>query len=133
MQRTTHPGEILPIPVSAVALLEAIRHASSHRAGLVELLLGDLGNTATTAGECGMTSYEAGRLPLLAHALRATWQQRHGHTLTVEGYRNTGGIHRAVAITAEGVVTGLDSTGQHAARILFLRLIRIGDRTALSS
>ena len=97
--------------------------------GLVELLLGDLGNTATTAGERGMTSYEAGRLPLLAHALRATWQQRHGHILTVEGYRSTGGIHRAVATTAEGVVTGLDSTGQHAARILFLRLIRIGDRT----
>jgi hypothetical protein len=66
--------------------------------GLVELLLRDLGDTA---GDGGLPSYEAGRLPLLAHALRATWQQRHGHILTVEGYRNTGGIHRAVATVAE--------------------------------
>ncbi|MGH3828217.1 MAG: hypothetical protein ACRDQX_13770, partial [Pseudonocardiaceae bacterium] len=97
--------------------------------GLVELLLSDLGDTAVTTGESGMISYEAGRLPLLAHALRATWQQRHGHTLTVDGYRNTGGIHRAVATTAESVFTGLDSTGEQTARILFLRLIKIGDGT----
>ncbi|MBV9728842.1 MAG: hypothetical protein JO309_05440, partial [Pseudonocardiales bacterium] len=97
--------------------------------GLVELLLRDLGDTATPAGERGMASYDAGRLPLLAHALRATWQQRHGHILTVDGYRTTGGIHRAVATTAEGVFTGLDPAGQHAARILFLRLIKIGDGT----
>jgi Novel STAND NTPase 1/WD domain, G-beta repeat len=92
--------------------------------GLVELLLGDLGDTAR-----GITGYEAGRLPLLAHALRATWQQRHGHILTVESYRNTGGIRRAVANTADRVFTGLDSAGQHAARTLFLRLIKIGDGT----
>ena len=96
-------------------------------AGLVELLLRDLSDTASPAGEGGVASYEAGRLPLLAHALRVTWQQRHGHTLTVEGYRSTGGIHRAVATTAEGVFTGLDPAAQHAARTLFLRLIRIGD------
>ncbi|MGH4001332.1 MAG: hypothetical protein ACRDTJ_28175, partial [Pseudonocardiaceae bacterium] len=90
--------------------------------GLVELLLRDLGDTT---GE--LTGYAVGRLPLLAHALRATWQQRHGHTLTVDGYRSTGGIGRAVATTAEGVFTGLDSAGQHLARTLFLRLIKIGD------
>jgi YD repeat-containing protein len=60
---------------------------------------------------------------------RATWRQRHGHTLTVEGYRSTGGIHHAVATTADRVFTGLDSAGQHAARTLFLRLIKIGDDT----
>ena len=78
--------------------------------GLVELLLRDLGDTAPTAGEGGMTGYEAGRLPLLAHALRVTWQQRHGHTLTVEGYRISGGIHRAVATTA-GAGFRFDSAG----------------------
>ena len=66
---------------------------------------------------------------MLAHALRATWQQRHGRTLTVDGYRNTGGIHRAVATTAENVFTRLDPAGQHVARTLFLRLVRIGDGT----
>jgi WD40 repeat protein len=95
-------------------------------AGLVELLLSDLGDPAVTAGQA-MADYEAGRLPLLAHALRVTWQQRHGHTLTVEGYRSTGGIRRAVASTAEGVFTSLDIAGQHTARTLFLRLTRIGD------
>jgi hypothetical protein len=115
--------------MSDTELRAAIRYpaqdvGSEVEAGLVELLLRDLGDTA---GEGGVTSYEAGRLPLLAHALRATWQQRHGHTLTVEGYRSTGGIHRAVATTADRVFNSLDPAGQHAARTLFLRLIRIGD------
>ncbi|MGQ0775983.1 MAG: WD40 repeat domain-containing protein [Pseudonocardiales bacterium] len=97
--------------------------------GLLELLLRDLGDTAAGAGEGGTARYEAGRLPLLAHALRATWQQRHGHILTVDGYRSTGGIRQAVATTADRIFAGLDPAGQHVARTLFLRLIRIGDGT----
>ena len=121
-------------PMSDTELREAILYPAREvgldvEPGLVELLLRDLVGTASTADTSGMTSYEAGRLPLLAHALRATWQQRHGHTLTVEGYRSTGGIHDAVATTAESVFTGLDPAGQHAARTLFLRLIKIGDGT----
>ncbi|MGH3815584.1 MAG: hypothetical protein ACRDUV_24555, partial [Pseudonocardiaceae bacterium] len=96
--------------------------------GLIELLLRELGDTAAAAGQDG-ASYEAGRLPLLAHALRATWQQRHGHLLTVDGYRSTGGIYQAVATTADRVFAGFDPAGQHVARILFLRLIKIGDGT----
>ena len=98
-------------------------------AGLVELLLRDLRDTGTTAGEGGVIGYEAGRLPLLAHALRSTWQQRHGHALTVDGYGATGGIHRAVATTADRVFSVLDPASQHAAQSLFLRLIKIGDGT----
>ncbi|MEO9107638.1 MAG: hypothetical protein ABI264_13950, partial [Pseudonocardiaceae bacterium] len=90
--------------------------------GLVELLLRDLGDN-------GMTGYEAGRLPLLAHALRATWQQPNGHVLTVDGYRATGGIQRAVATSADRVFADLELAGQRAARTLFLRLIKIGDGT----
>jgi len=88
--------------------------------GLVELLLREL----LTGGGA-----EAGRLPLLAHALRATWQQRHGHLMTVDGYRITGGIDRAVATTADGVFAGLPPAGQHIARSLFLRLVKLGDGT----
>ncbi|MEO7196719.1 MAG: ATP-binding protein, partial [Pseudonocardiaceae bacterium] len=114
-------------PMSDTELRAAIRYPAQDvkldvEAGLVELLLRDLGDT-------GMTSYEAGRLPLLAHTLRATWQQRHGHVLTVDGYRATGGIQRAVATSADRVFAGLDSAGQHTARTLFLRLIKIGDGT----
>ncbi|RSS61147.1 NACHT and WD repeat domain-containing protein [Streptomyces sp. WAC06614] len=85
--------------------------------GLADLMLADLGGPGP----------ETGRLPLLAHALRATWQQRQGDTLTVAGYRTTGGIGRAVATSAERIYAGLDPAGRTAARAMFLRLVRIGD------
>ncbi|MFJ6676960.1 hypothetical protein ACIQMJ_38175 [Actinosynnema sp. NPDC091369] len=94
--------------------------------GLVELLLADLGVT-TPDDPAAAGRYEAGRLPLLAHALRATWQQRHGHALTVAGYRATGGIREAVATTAEGVFTALDDTGREIAEALLPRLVGVGD------
>lgn len=93
--------------------------------GLIELLLSDLAaDPDGPAGEPG--SYRAGRLPLLAYALRATWLERRGHVLTVDGYRATGGIHRAVAVKAEETYRGLNEPGQQAARNLFLRLVKIG-------
>jgi hypothetical protein len=115
-------------PMSQDELREAIRYPAQNvdldvEDGLIELLLRDLGDTA----ERGTASYAAGRLPLLAHALRGTWQQRHGHTLTVAGYLTTGGIHQAVATTAEDVYTDLDQASQRVARTLFLRLVKIGD------
>ena len=39
----------------------------------------------------------AGRLPLLAYALRQTWKNREGRRLTIAAYRATGGIDGAVA------------------------------------
>lgn len=89
-------------------------------AGLVERLLGDLG-VDETAG------YEPGRLPLLGHALRATWQRRDGDRLTIAGYEATGGIGGAIAKTADDVYGRLDEAGQSAARQLFLGLVRIGE------
>ena len=55
--------------------------------GLVELVLREV------AGE-------PGALPLLSHALRATWERRDGRTLTVEGYRET--RRRRVGDRADG-------------------------------
>src|SRR5262249_30392678 len=112
-------SQVLVGPMSVDELREAILFPARDvgleiESGLVELLWGDLG---VAAG-----SYEAGRLPLLAHALRTTWQQRQGHVLTVDGYRTTGGIHRAVAATADRVLAGFDAAGQDVARALFLRL-----------
>ncbi|MFI9813481.1 WD40 repeat domain-containing protein [Saccharothrix variisporea] len=117
-------------PLVVGALTEAqLREAILHPAhdvglevepGLVELLLRELG--ATTG-----SGYEAGRLPLLAHALRACWQQRSGATLTVQGYRDTGGIGRAIAVTAEQVYEALSDDDRRRARSLFLRLVKIGD------
>lgn len=83
--------------------------------GLVELLLSD-------AGAGG-----AGALPLLSHALLATWQEREDDTLTVAGYRRTGGIDNAVAETAERAYRSLDESERRAAQRLLLRLVRVGE------
>ncbi|GAA1642257.1 WD40 repeat domain-containing protein [Nonomuraea maheshkhaliensis] len=106
--------------------------------GLTELLLRDLGVRDDGVRDLGVRDgsgrdggagegYEAGRLPLLAHALRATWQQRHGSSLTVQGYRDAGTIHRAIAKTAELVHTALAPGARQAVRPLFLRLVKLGD------
>jgi hypothetical protein len=94
-------------------------------AGLVERMLRDLGLDET--GEYGPGGYEPGRLPLLAHALRATWLRRDGSRLTLSGYEAAGGIHGAIARTAENVYAKLDDAGQRAARQVFLALVRIGE------
>jgi len=116
-------GAMTPAEVRDAILLPARSVGLTLDDGLVERLLRDLGVDETGG-------YEAGRLPLLAHALRATWQRRSGDRLTVDGYEATGGIHGAIAKTAEDVYARLDEAGQDAARRLFLSLVRIGDGEA---
>ncbi|MEV4379275.1 AAA family ATPase [Streptosporangium sp. NPDC049644] len=92
--------------------------------GLVDLLLEDLG-TGAQLSAMGM----GGVLPLLSHALLATWQNREGRTLTLAGYRETGGIARSLAQTADTTLRGLDSAGHRIARRLLPRLVRLGEDT----
>jgi serine/threonine protein kinase/WD40 repeat protein len=70
---------------------------------------------------------ESGALPLLSHALRATWERRDGRTLTVEGYRASGGVAAAVAQTADEVVASLPGDRQQLVRSVFLRLTQVGE------
>jgi WD40 repeat protein len=93
--------------------------------GLVELLLRDLGVTDNPEAET--ISYDPGALPLLAHALRATWQLRSDHTLTVAGYQRTGGIHQALASTADRAYARLNSAEQRIAQQIVLRLVNVGE------
>ncbi len=91
--------------------------------GLVDLLLNDIG--ARDGG-----APEPGALPLLSHALLATWERRRGHTLTLEGYHAAGGVRSAIAETAESVFTDqLDGAQQELAREVFLRLTELGEGT----
>lgn len=91
--------------------------------GLVELLLHDVGADAGHAPE-------PGALPLLSHALLATWQRRRGHRLTLSGYTASGGIRGAIAETAEAVFQDQLDPGQRMiARQIFLRLTELGDDT----
>ncbi|MGQ0605161.1 MAG: nSTAND1 domain-containing NTPase [Anaerolineales bacterium] len=90
---------------------------------LVEVLLQDIG--AHDVGEP-----EPGALPLLSHALLATWERRRGRTFTMEGYRASGGVRGAIAETAESVFTDqLNQTQQKLARDVFLRLTELGEGT----
>ncbi|MFF8913908.1 AAA family ATPase [Streptomyces sp. NPDC015032] len=131
---TAHPqlraalraGPVLLEPMTEDELKDAIRRPADNvgldvEDGLVEVLLADLG---AAGGPVGTST--TGRLPLLAHALRATWQQRHGHTLTVDGYRVTGGIQGAIATTANRLYDTLPPPCHEAARWVFLRLVIVG-------
>ncbi|GAA3040416.1 nSTAND1 domain-containing NTPase [Streptomyces glomeratus] len=74
-------------------------------------------------------AHNAGVLPLLSHALLATWQRRKAGRLTLAGYRAAGGIQGAVAATAERAWSSLDPAARTAARLLLLRLVRLGEDT----
>ncbi|WP_435839009.1 nSTAND1 domain-containing NTPase [Streptomyces asiaticus] len=91
--------------------------------GLAELIVREV----SADGPRG--SHDAGVLPLLSHALLATWQRRKGGRLTLAGYRAAGGIQGAVAATAERAWSSLDSEARTAARLLLLRLVRLGEDT----
>ncbi|MGH3709596.1 MAG: helix-turn-helix domain-containing protein [Pseudonocardiaceae bacterium] len=95
--------------------------------GLVELLLRDLGVTDYPGSNA--PGYDPGALPLLAHALRATWQQRNGRTLTVAAYQRTGGIWQGIATTAERAYTQLSPPEQRIAQQLLLRLVQVDTHT----
>jgi WD40 repeat protein/class 3 adenylate cyclase len=84
--------------------------------GLVDLILRDVGD-------------EPGALPLLSHALLETWKRRAGHVLTLKGYADAGGVHGAIAHTAESVYQSLFPEEQADARDIFLRLTELGEGT----
>jgi WD40 repeat protein/DNA-binding SARP family transcriptional activator len=84
--------------------------------GLVDLILRDVGD-------------EPGALPLLSHALLETWKRRAGHTLTLKGYADAGGVHGAIAHTAESIYQNLSPEEQAIARDIFLRLTELGEGT----
>ena len=67
-----------------------------------------------------------GALPLMSHALLETWKRREGSTLTVAGYRASGGINGAVAQSAEGLYSRVEVERRHLLRDLVLRLVSPG-------
>jgi WD40 repeat protein/class 3 adenylate cyclase len=73
---------------------------------------------------------EPGALPLLSHALRATWERRRGRSLTVESYQASGGVASAVALTPDAVLDELPATDRQLMRSIFLRLTELHDEGA---
>jgi nucleoside phosphorylase/signal transduction histidine kinase len=82
---------------------------------LVNIILDDIGD-------------EPGALPLLSHALLATWKQRKENTMTLSGYKNAGQVQRAIATTAEALFNEkLTPVQQTIARSIFLCLTELGE------
>ena len=69
---------------------------------------------------------DPGALPLMSHALLETWGRREGNTLTVDGYHASGGIHGAVAQSAEQLYARVDTDQRPLLRDLVLRLVSPG-------
>jgi len=82
--------------------------------GLVEQIIEDAGQ-------------EPGRLPLLSHALRETWERRRGMAMTLAGYRAAGGVEGAIAKTAEEVFGRFDDGETAVAQSVFLSLTELGE------
>ncbi|MGB6161921.1 MAG: AAA family ATPase [Pseudonocardiaceae bacterium] len=130
-------GQVVLGPMRSAELRAAIE-GPAHTAGLtlepglVETLLHELGagNGSAGTGFRSAATYDPGALPLLSHALHATWEHRAQRVLTVAGYQATGGIHGAVATTAEATYQGFDPAGQQAARRLLLHMVQLGDGVA---
>jgi len=128
LARSLQDRQIVVGPMSTSQLHRAIVEPA-HKAGLdiedglVEVLLADM----RPAGALGTAGHEAGALPLLSHALLATWERRRGSRLTVADYRASGGIRDAIARTAEAAYATLDEAGSGAARLLFLQLVNVAD------
>ena len=100
----------------------AARAGATVEPALVDLVLADL--------RVDGREHDPGALPLLSHALLATWVRATRRHLSVADYRAVGGILGAVQQTAEDVWADLDAEDQQLARQLFLRLVTIGDDTA---
>jgi WD40 repeat protein/transcriptional regulator with XRE-family HTH domain len=117
-------GQIVVGPMSRDELRRAIVEPARLAAveledGLVELVLRD-------AGPRG----DAATLPLLSHALLATWQRGHRGRLTVADYVASGGLAGATAQSAETIYQALTPDEQDQARRLFLRMVHVDDDTA---
>ncbi|MFB9902824.1 nSTAND1 domain-containing NTPase [Allokutzneria oryzae] len=93
--------------------------------GLVELLISDLGAARRTDGDDLPKAYPPGALPQLGYALLATWRLREGTTLTVDGYRRSGGIGGAIAQAAEDLYSSWDPERQKLARALLTALVAV--------
>ena len=55
---------------------------------------------------------DEGMLPLLQYALKESWNQREGSTMTAGSYARSGGVREAIRVTAERAFEALPADGQ---------------------
>lgn len=113
--------QFLVSPMSMEGLRQAIakpawRVGLEFEQGLVETVLDDVEG-------------QPGALPLLEHTLLELWERRRGRLLTLEAYRETGGVEGAIAKRADAVFETFDNERQTIARRVMLRLTQPGEGT----
>jgi len=124
--RALRENQVIVGPMNKDDLHLMIRE-SAKKAGLrLEHGLAD-----TLLSEVGLreTRNQGAALPLLSHALQETWLRRSGNLLTLAGYRDTGGIEKAIGQAAQRVYDDMDTAGQLRMRDLLLRMVRLCDDT----
>ncbi|MDT0470103.1 nSTAND1 domain-containing NTPase, partial [Streptomyces gibsoniae] len=112
---------VLAGPMSGDELREAIVKPAQTAGLIVERSL--------TARLLDEVADEPGALPLMSHALLETWCRRKGRALALEAYEAAGGLHGAIARTAEAVYARLTSAQAVLARRILLRLVTPGEGT----
>jgi WD40 repeat protein/DNA-binding SARP family transcriptional activator len=73
---------------------------------------------------------QPGALPLVQYALTELYDRRKDRGLTLEAYREIGGVGGALAASAEHLYSTRGKAAREAVRQLFLRLVTLGEGTA---
>lgn len=113
-QQQTYIGAPGPDELRAAIVEPSVRHGYELEEGLTDLMLRDVGD-------------EPGTLPLLSHALLETWRRREGRTLTLDGYNRSGGVHGAIAHTAEEVFNDLAEPERMVMEKILIELTELGE------
>ncbi len=114
-----HTEVVLPLTGAAleqVIVKPAEQIGIKFESGLLDAILQDIGE-------------QPGALPLLQYALTELFERRRGSILTLDAYRETGGVLGALARRADELYRELDPDSQEAVQQLFLRLINLGEGT----
>ncbi len=113
--------QFLVSPMDEENLKQAIEEPAWHvglefEQGLVETILDDIQS-------------QPGALPLLEHALLELWERRRGNLLTLEAYRESGGVQGAIAKRADAIYDSFTVEQQQIVRRIMLRLTQPGEGT----
>lgn len=110
------------------AIVEPARRAGLRvEPALVDTVLADLRPAGVRD-----RAHAAGSLPLMSHALLATWTLARRKELTLADYRAAGGIEGAVQKSADDLHEQLHPDDQLLSRRLFRRLAQLGDGAVLT-
>lgn len=115
-------GPLRPPQVQAAIEEPARRAGFAIEPELVSVLLDDLVPPGAPGG-----THDPGALPLLAHALRETWNRARRREMTVRDYVAAGGIAGVVERTAEAICATLAPDELELVRQVFLRLVHVED------